>query len=61
MKKTILYLLLAITLLSLTGCAKKALHCDNCNAEVQVKESSEMDESWIIYCENCNKELFGDD
>lgn len=39
----------------------KILHCDHCGEEVEVKESSNMEEDWIIYCEKCNEELFADD
>ena len=51
-----------IVLTALSACGKtKILHCDHCGTEVKVKESSNMEEDWIIYCETCNEELFGDD
>lgn len=61
--KKLLCLLTAVCLLfTLTACGKtKILHCDSCGKEVTVKESSDMQEDWIIYCEKCNEELFGDD
>ena len=61
MKKFVLFLFVIIFLLSV-GCAKtKVLHCDNCNSEVKVEETSNMEEEWTIYCDKCNEELFGDD
>lgn len=63
MKRTIAILaaLLAV-LMMFVGCGKtKILHCDHCNKEVTVEESSNMEEEWIIYCPECNEELFGDD
>ena len=63
MKKAIV-LTLALLLVagSLAACgAKKILHCDHCGKEVSVKESSNMEEDWIIYCAQCNEELFADD
>lgn len=62
MLKKISVMLLAVSmLLALTACGeKKTLHCDNCNAEVEVDADSNMDESWAIYCDPCNEELLGD-
>ena len=57
MKKIVVFLLLTVMLLGLAGCATKTLHCDGCGAEVKVEESSNMDESWLVYCEACNKEI----
>lgn len=62
MKKA-LYILMAAALITLTvvGCGKtKILHCDNCNAEVEVGAKSNMEEDWSIYCDTCNEQLFGD-
>lgn len=63
MLKKILVAIIALSVLvCFAGCgAKKTLHCDNCQAEVQVDEDSNMTEEWILYCEPCNEELFGDD
>ena len=62
MKKALCIVTLAIMLFVMTGCVKtRTLHCDACKKEVTVKESSDMQEDWIIYCEACNEELFGDD
>lgn len=62
MKKALCLILSACILFAVTGCVKtKPLHCDYCNKVVDVKENSDMDEDWIIYCEECNEELFGDD
>lgn len=62
MKKVFCFLMVLLVLFSLTGCVKtKILHCDYCKKEITVKESSDMEEDWIIYCDACNEELFGDD
>lgn len=62
MKRIIIAICALALLLSVTACeGKKILHCDNCNVEVTVGESSNMEEDWIIYCDKCNEELFGDD
>lgn len=62
MKKVLCLILAVSVLFALAGCVKtKTLHCDYCNKEVEVKENSNMDEEWIIYCEECNEELFGND
>jgi len=51
LKKIVAIACLAMLLLSLVACgASKILHCDNCGVEVKVKESSNMEEDWIIYC-----------
>lgn len=61
MKKTVLVFMVISLCFAVTGCAgTKVLHCDNCQNEVQVKESSNMEEDWTIYCAQCNEELFGD-
>ena len=61
MRKLSVLLALA-ALLSLAACgATKTLHCDGCGKELAVSESSNMDESWIVYCETCEKDLFGED
>ena len=59
--KKIFCILMTLTLaFTLTACGKtKVLHCDNCGTEVAVKESSNMEEGWIIYCQDCNERLFG--
>ena len=62
MKKAICLFLIAGVLFTFTACAKKKkLHCDNCQKEVTVKESSDMQEDWLVYCGECNEKLFGDD
>lgn len=62
MKRLLCFLLVLSMFFALTACgAKKALHCDNCNKEIMVEESSNMEEDWILYCEECNQEIFGDD
>ncbi len=62
MKKIICLILTVCLTFALVSCVKtKVLHCDRCQCEITVKESSNMDEEWIIYCEKCNEELFGDD
>ena len=60
--KKLVVLLVICSLIVVAGCGKtKVLHCDHCNKEVTVEESSNMEEDWIIYCEECNEKLFGDD
>lgn len=62
MKKLLYLLMMLCILLAITGCGKtKTLHCDNCNKEVVVKENSNMEEDWAIYCAECNEKLFGDE
>lgn len=61
MKKTVIAVLLLLLLLCVAGCGSKVLHCDHCGKEISVKESSNMEEDWIIYCEECNEELFEGD
>lgn len=62
MKKILSFLSITTIVLTLAGCgATKTLHCDHCGKEVFVKENSNMEEDWIIYCEACNEELFADD
>ncbi|MBR5479159.1 MAG: hypothetical protein IKU84_03190 [Clostridia bacterium] len=62
MKKILIFALLAALLISVCGCVKmKTLVCDGCQKEVQVAESSNMTDEWIIYCEECNEKFFGDD
>lgn len=62
MKKVLCLFMVVIFLFFMTGCGKtKTLHCDYCKKEITVKESSNMEEGWIIYCDDCNEELFGDD
>lgn len=62
MKKVIILLSVVALLLALAACgATKILHCDHCGKEISVKESSNMEEDWIIYCKDCNEDLFGDD
>jgi len=62
LKRIIVIVSIAALLISLAACgAVKTMHCDSCGKEVQVKESSNMEEDWIIYCEECNESLFADD
>ena len=62
MKKALCILIAAaLIVLTMVGCGKtKILHCDNCNAEVEVSAKSNMDEDWAIYCDACDKLLFSD-
>ncbi len=58
MRKTLIALLLALSLLSLAGCGKtRIVHCDRCGKEITVPESSNMTEEWIILCTDCSKEV----
>lgn len=61
MKKLLCILMVISFMFVMVGCgATKTLHCDKCGKEIQVKESSNMEENWIIYCSECNEEIFGD-
>ena len=61
MKKIICVVMLIAMFLSATGCVKtKTLHCDDCNKEIIVKENSNMDESWNIFCEDCEAKRLAD-
>ena len=57
MMKKLLCFVMALSFLFAMGCATKTLHCDGCNKEIEVKESSAMEEDWIIYCDECNEKL----
>lgn len=58
LKKIVILLALVAMLLTLASCGKtKILHCDGCGTEVEVKESSNMTEEWIVYCEKCNEQI----
>ena len=60
MKKILCVIMTIVMLFAFTACGKtKVLHCDKCGKEVAVKESSNMEEDWILYCGECNEELFG--
>ncbi len=61
MKKILIAVMTLFVLLTMFGCKAKTLHCDHCGKEVSVRESSNMEEDWIIYCDACNEKLFGDD
>ncbi len=59
MKKavTIIAVLLLTCMTAACGKATKIVHCDRCNAEIKVEASSNVDESWTLYCEECDKEM----
>lgn len=62
MKKIICTVLAIAALILLCSCGeKKVLHCDNCEKEIKVEVSSNMDDSWILYCADCEKALGLDD
>ena len=55
MKKVLILFLVLALLFCMTSCGKtKILHCDHCNAEIEVDANSNMDESWLVYCEECD-------
>ena len=63
MKKA-LYILMVTALIALTlvGCGKtKILHCDACNAEIEVSAKENAEEDWINYCDKCYDELLADE
>lgn len=59
MKKIFCLLMITGMLFAMVGCTK-TLHCDNCNKEIKVSKSSNMEEDWSVYCDDCQKELLGD-
>ena len=61
MKKKIICLLVVVLLLSLVGCGKRTVTCDNCGKDIQVPASSNVSDEWILYCGTCEVELFGED
>ena len=58
MKKLLIAILIAISLLSLAGCGKtRIVHCDGCGKEIKVAENSNVTEDWILLCDECQKKL----
>ena len=62
MKKIILAVMLMLLsfclMLSIIGCEEsKILQCDGCGKEVEVEESSNMEDDWIVFCEECSEDL----
>ena len=59
MKKILLVVTTLLIIASLAGCGKtKILHCDGCNAEIEVAENSDITEDWILYCSTCEDDIF---
>lgn len=57
-----LLILMLVAMLLLSGCGKtRTVTCDHCGKSVKVKEDSNVDDSWILYCAECELELFGED
>jgi len=55
MKKLLCMLLVAMLLATVSGCGKtKTLICDGCGVEVEVPESSNMTDDWILFCAECD-------
>ena len=56
---TVIFLALAILLLTTACVGTKIIHCDNCGAEIEVAENSkwENSEDMGILCQSCEKEL----
>lgn len=58
MKKLLIVLILALSLLALTGCGEKRIvHCDRCGKEVKVEADSNITDDWIIFCKECEQEI----
>ena len=54
-KRIFIITLSVFMLLLMNACGKtKILHCDSCNKEVLVSESSNMEEDWIVLCQECD-------
>ncbi len=57
-----LLILMLVAMLLLSGCGKtRTVTCDHCGKSIEVKEDSNIDDSWILYCGECELELFGED
>ena len=59
-KNVFRWIILAVLVLLMLGCAKKILHCDGCGKEVKVSADSNLTEDSIILCDDCQKKLYGD-
>jgi len=58
MKKILCFVLALAMVLAVSGCGKtKTLICDGCEKEVQVSESSNMTDEWLIFCEDCQDDV----
>ena len=59
--RKLLGLLLALTLLLLSGCGKetRTVTCDGCGQEITVEAGSNITDEWILFCKTCEQELFG--
>ena len=66
MKKVLVFLLIAVLMLSLAACKTETvtLHCDgeNCenSVEVEVKNGNTPDESWVVFCQDCADNVLDD-
>ncbi len=61
MKSVFVSLLIIALLASLAGCAEtKTLTCDRCGKQFEVPESSNMEDSWIVFCDVCGPEVEAD-
>lgn len=59
-RKIIVFCLVMLFVANIASCGeKKVLHCDKCNAEIEVSANSNMNEEWGMLCGDCNEEVFG--
>lgn len=58
MKRSVV-LALVLLMLTLTACGgeKRIVHCDRCQAEIEVDADSNITEDWILFCNDCAKEV----
>ncbi len=59
MRRIVIVLLIALTLLPLGACRKemKIVHCDRCGKEIKYPADSNVTEDWIIVCSECRKKM----
>ena len=58
MKKALCFLMTVGMLLMFAGCGKsRIVHCDGCGKEIAIEASSNIEESWIVFCDKCDDGL----
>ena len=58
MKKILCFVLALAMALAVSGCGKtKTLTCDGCGKTVEVSESSNMTDEWLVFCEDCQDDV----